>query len=196
MCCATLKAVLKSIAHFRRLIATGTVSLGLELPPHDTLPSSSTPGFDHIPSPPEPTHTLPDLDEENPIQSPMSQGTMREHTSDNITARNAEFLLMLTEGKQLSQVALDEVIKGCQRICNETLCRVKVEALSALTNAGINSADIPGFDTSFSSFPDPFDKLGTPFMREKFYRERFKYQVRITLYEVDLAAVVATDPLY
>ena len=91
--------------------------------------------------------------------------------------QNAVFLLTLTEGRQLSQVALNEVIKICRTISKQTISQIKEGVLSALNDAGVNSAIIPGLDDSFLSVPDPFEKLDTPYLREKFYREHFNYQV-------------------
>ena len=87
------------------------------------------------------------------------------------------FLLMLTEGRQLSQVALNEVIIIYRTISKQTVSQIKEEVLSALNDAGVNSAIIPGLDDSFLPVPDPFEKLDTPYLREKFYWEHFNYQV-------------------
>ena len=91
--------------------------------------------------------------------------------------QNAEFLLMLTEGKQVSQVALDEVIKGCRKICEQTVSQIKQRVICALGHAGINTADIPGLEVSLCSTPDPFEKIDTAYLREKFYKEYFNYMV-------------------
>ena len=74
-------------------------------------------------------------------------------------------------------MALDEATKGCRRICKQAVCEVKEAVLCALSDAGINSADIPQLDTSFSDLSDPFEKLSTAYMRERFYKEHFNYKV-------------------
>ena len=121
-----------------------------------------------------------DFDEEQDVSMPSTfQSSSRSgvRADDEFITGTAEFLLMLTEGKQLSQAALEAVIKGCRRICEESVSQVKKEVLSVLSNSGLNSGDIPGLSTSFSAFSDPFEKLGTAYMLEKFYKEYFNYKV-------------------
>ena len=91
--------------------------------------------------------------------------------------QTAEFLLLLTEGRHLSQVAVEDVIKGCRRVCQQSLSLAKESVLSALSDAGVRSVDVPGLDASFSTVPDPFEGIDTAYLREKFYNEHFNYQV-------------------
>ena len=112
------------------------------------------------------------------VSIPVLTGQVGSHpgVSDQRT-QNAQFLLTLTEGRQLSQVALNEVIEICRTISKQTVSQIKEGVLSALNDAGVNSALVPGLDDSFLSVPDAFEKLDTPYLREKFYREHFNYQV-------------------
>lgn len=50
---------------------------------------------------------------------------------------NAEFIMKLSEGRQLSQVAVDDIIEGCREICKQMLCTVKVNVVRVLSDAGI-----------------------------------------------------------
>ena len=94
--------------------------------------------------------------------------------------QTAEFLLLLTEGRHLSQVAVEDVIKGCRRVWQQSLSLAKESVLSALSDAGVRSVDVPGLDASFSTVRDPFEGIDTSYLREKFYREHFNYQVRLS----------------
>ena len=90
---------------------------------------------------------------------------------------NAEFIMKLSEGRQLSQVAMDDIIQGCREICKQTLCTVKVNVVRALSDAGIDAFSVPGLEDTLSKIPDPFVGLETPYMREKFYKQRMNYVV-------------------
>ena len=50
---------------------------------------------------------------------------------------NAEFIMKLSEGWQLSQVAMDDVIEGCREVCKQTLCILKENVVGALSDVGL-----------------------------------------------------------
>lgn len=102
---------------------------------------------------------------------------------DNIKA-NAGFVMKLSEGRQLSQLALGDVIKGCRSICQQTLSIVQERVLSALEDAGIDSSNLTGLDEALSSMPDPFEGIDSAHLREKFYREHFNYLVSIAMQNI------------
>ena len=103
----------------------------------------------------------------------------RAHVTDMKT--NAEFIMKLSEGRQLSQVALGDVIEGCRSICQQTVLRVQESVLSALEDAGINYSNHPGLDEALCSKLDPFEGMDSAYLREKFYREHFNYLVSICM---------------
>ena len=106
-----------------------------------------------------------EVDEEDYVSvSPLAAESHPNHQR----MHNAVFLLTLTEGRQLSQVALYDIIQGCRRICKHVVSHIKEGVLSACDKASVNSATIPGLDDSFLSVPDPFENLDTPYLREKF----------------------------
>ena len=95
----------------------------------------------------------------------------------NYTSQNAELLMVLTEGKHLSQVALEEVIRGCRSIHGQAVVQFKEEAKQKLEHAGIDPSIISGirqFDLR-----DPFESLQSAYLRKKFYIEQFGYMVSI-----------------
>ena len=90
--------------------------------------------------------------------------------------RNAEFLLTLSEGRHLSQVALDDVM-GCRNHCKKAISQAKKGVLVALNDAGIDTSTIPRLEQSFSSVPaDPFERIDTPYLCKKLYKEHFNYK--------------------
>ena len=90
---------------------------------------------------------------------------------------NAKFLLMLSEGKQVSQVALDEIVQGCREICKQTVSQTKERVLCVLNQAGVNVTDIPGLEESLCCSEDPFESIDTAYLRKKFYKKHFNYMV-------------------
>ena len=96
--------------------------------------------------------------------------------------RSAEFLLTLSKGRQLSQIALNNVIKGCQSICNWVATQVKEKALVTLYDARIDPTAVPQLGHSFLAIPDPFEENDTPNLREKFYKEHFNYIVSLSIF--------------
>ena len=51
-------------------------------------------------------------------------------TSSDIRQNSARFLLQLREGKGLSQVAVDAVVEGCEKVVNECLHRIHMDIKS------------------------------------------------------------------
>lgn len=130
-----------------------------------------------------------DPDEEHHGSTPALTGRSESLScvsSSDERIQNAAFLLMLTEGKHLSQVALDDVIKGSRRIAKQAVSKVKEGVLGVLSDVGINVVDIPGLENVLSSSSDPFEKLNTPYLREKFYREHFNYTVCYYVYPIEM----------
>ena len=68
-------------------------------------------------------------------------------------------------------------MKGCRAICEQTVSCVKDGVLSALNAAGVSITSIPGLEESLSCTPDPFEKIDTAYLREKFYKKHFNYMV-------------------
>ena len=71
---------------------------------------------------------------------------------------NAEFFMTLSEGRMLSQVAVDDVIKGCRSICQQALSQVKQDVTRKLVDAQIDCSSITGLDVALSCVLGPFKK--------------------------------------
>ena len=91
---------------------------------------------------------------------------------------NAEFLMTLSEGRQLSQQAISDVIVGCRKICQQTVCTVIERSVRAIMDADIDVSTTPGLENALLTVPDPFEGIDTPYLREKFYLEHMNYVVR------------------
>ena len=94
---------------------------------------------------------------------------------------NADFLMTLSEGRQLSQQALSDVIGGCRKICQQTVRRVMERTSKALADVGIDISAIPGLPDTFLTLPDPFEGIDSPYLRERYYSEHMNYMVSVCI---------------
>ena len=92
---------------------------------------------------------------------------------------NAEFLMALAEGRQLSQQAISDVISGCRKICQQTARKVLESVEKPLADAGVDVSTTPGLMDAFLNIPDPFEGIDSSYLREKFYTEHMNYVVSI-----------------
>ena len=102
--------------------------------------------------------------------------------SDSVDQRqrtNAEFLMALSEGRQLSQQAISDVIVGCRNICQQAVCTVVGRTVKALTDADIDVSTTPGLANALFTIPDPFEGIDTSYLRERFYSEYMNFVVSI-----------------
>ena len=85
----------------------------------------------------------------------------------------AKFLLQLREGRQISQVAVSDVIDGSRTLCKQTGLELKQRVQLSLASAGIDVQDIPGMADVFNQVPDPFEGVDTNHLHEKFCIDEF-----------------------
>ena len=95
-------------------------------------------------------------------------------TSD-IKKSSAHFLLELREGRGLSQVAIDSVVVGCERILDQSLAELQRDVLSRVRAADHMEYDLTAHDIedAFQQHLHPFDGLRNKYQQEKFYVEEF-----------------------
>ena len=87
------------------------------------------------------------------------------------------FLLSLTEGKQTSQAAVEEVIGGCRKIYERSITKIREKMEVALEfKSDLNTETILSV---FNDFLDSFADIHTPHLCEKFYKENFGYMVSV-----------------
>ena len=88
--------------------------------------------------------------------------------SDLCAPYAAKFLLQLREGRQISQVAVSDVIDGCKALCKKTADKMKNTFQLSLAAADIALEDVPGMTDIFAQDPDPFRGVETNYLYEKF----------------------------
>ena len=91
---------------------------------------------------------------------------------------NALFLLQLKEGKGLSQVAVDTVVEGCERIVDESVQQARKDVLEELKKADLGSI-IPTLESVFQSQTAPFESLRNKYQQEKYYEQELKMTVSV-----------------
>ena len=71
----------------------------------------------------------------------------------------------------LSQVALNDVIAGCQEVFQHTVSRLKAGVNHSFAQHGIDSSCIEGVESVFDEVSDPFAGLETAYLQEKFIQK-------------------------
>lgn len=101
-----------------------------------------------------------------------------EHNRDSSTERNAKLLLKLSEGRKLSEVAIQDVITGCTNVCTAMQSELKHTVLQKLTEHQVDAAVTADVMQAISdTCQDPFIGLSSSYLREKYYKEHFNYLV-------------------
>ena len=80
------------------------------------------------------------------------------------------FILKLKEGRCLSQVALDDVISGCEGVVERALLQAKSSLKRTLHQMGVTDTEaaLEAFEQ-----PSPFAGLRTKHLQEQFYIQQF-----------------------
>ena len=132
---------------------------------------------------------LPESEDFHSLLSPVSPHSHHSLQSAEVERRkkdvqeNAKFIMSLTEGKQMSQVAVQEVIIGCRKVCERTITLVKerVELAVSRLSPG-TTGDLHLVQAAFDDIPDAFSGIDTPYLREKYYKEFFGYLVSYIIF--------------
>lgn len=66
----------------------------------------------------------------------------------SIDVSAAKFLLHMREGRQVSQVAITDIIVGCNTLCNQALKEFQTKLRSDIMNAGIECSQLPSLADS------------------------------------------------
>ena len=72
----------------------------------------------------------------------------------------------------MSQVALDDVIDGCQRVILQRSNDIKKQVWEVLTASGIDPDGVNGLESIFESEYNPFSGLETKYKQEKYFQEQ------------------------
>lgn len=110
------------------------------------------------------------------------------HDVDQLLCRDADvqkkksslFLMQLKEERMLSQVAINDVVTGCKEVFQHTICHLRAGMSQKLSEAGIDSTDIGGFDRVFNEMTDPFLGLETAYLQDKFISQELGCIVSLT----------------
>lgn len=96
------------------------------------------------------------------------------------------FLLQLKEEQMLSQVALNDVVKGCQEVFRCTVSRLKSGINQTFAQNGIDPTYIDEVDSVFDEVRDPFAGLETSYLQEKFIEQELgcvvSWQILLIVY--------------
>ena len=90
---------------------------------------------------------------------------------------SALYLMKLKETRQLSQVALDDVVEGSRMIFSTTVQHLHSGVHAKLASLGIDETKL----VVFNDVTDPFVDLGTRYKQEKFFKEQLGLLVSDTL---------------
>lgn len=83
---------------------------------------------------------------------------------------SALYLMKLKETRQLSQVALDDVVEGSRMIFSSTVQQLHSSVRAKLASLGMDETKL---DDVFINVADPFDDLETRYKQETFFKEQF-----------------------
>lgn len=89
----------------------------------------------------------------------------------SIDVSAAKFLLHMREGRQVLQVAIADIIAGCNSLCNQALKEFQTKLKGDLVNAGIDCTQLPGLADSVNV--DLFESVKSNYLFEKFCMEHF-----------------------
>ena len=93
------------------------------------------------------------------------------HDANMMRRSSALYLLKLKEQLRITQVAIDVIVEGSKGLFSATMNRAKASVTATLSEAGVNPNSIAGFSEAFDKVTDPFDKIDTYCLQEKYYRE-------------------------
>lgn len=90
---------------------------------------------------------------------------------EHIRRSSALFLLKLKEQRRITQVAIDDIVQGCQGLLSVTIDRVQAIIKAKLAESGVDLNQIEGLDDSFKQVIDPFEGIETCHLQERYFRE-------------------------
>lgn len=91
----------------------------------------------------------------------------------------ALFLLKLKEERQLTQVAIDDIVAGVTSMIDQSVSHVKAAIRAKLCDIDVDVADVPGFEAVFSELQQPFCGLETVSKQEKYFKDSFSLLVSL-----------------
>ena len=98
--------------------------------------------------------------------TPMESQVAARRVCESQIEMAAKFLLSLREGRQISQVAMSDVVRGCTELCQLTSEAIKEDVQEHLARIGINIEQIPGLTDVFKIDRNPFHGVNTTHLFE------------------------------
>ena len=87
-------------------------------------------------------------------------------------------VLGLAEGHHVSDAAVQYVIDGCRKMLAQTAAHIQEVVKNKLSELEVDTSVIDHVHREIDDcFVDPFDGLGTSYLRDKYFKKRFHYLV-------------------
>ena len=91
----------------------------------------------------------------------------------------AAFLLRLSEEKCVPQIAIDDIVRTCRKICQQTMTLALQKVSDTLQKKGITASE--EITVSLTSVPDPFKGIDSAYLLDKFCRDNFNFVVSVCI---------------
>ena len=85
-------------------------------------------------------------------------------THDSMDTAAAKFILHVREGRQVSQVAIADIISGCNSLCNQAVKKIQANIRSKLESVGIDCSLVDGLNESLSVDVNLFEKVKSNYL--------------------------------
>ena len=159
------------------------VTLGLERAPQHNIDDQATCSED----------TVFEAENEPPdFMNPFHNGCFSTTPSDTLACgpstpgssmdiSAAKFLLHMREGRQTSQIAISDIIAGCNSLCNQALKEFQAKVRRDIVSIGIDFSLLPSLTDDVNV--DLFESVKNNYLFEKFCTEHFGCLVSIFILE-------------
>lgn len=91
----------------------------------------------------------------------------------------AAFLLRLSEEKRVPQAAIDDIVRTCRKIYQQTTTLALQKVSDTLQKKGITASE--EITVSLTSVPDPFKGIDSAYLLDKFCRDNFNFVVSVCI---------------
>ena len=93
----------------------------------------------------------------------------------------ALFLLEMREKFAVSQVAINGIVTGCEKLFTHLTERIEAGVMHHLSKSGVDTENIPDVKAFFTGLQSPFVGLTSDFLQHKYYRDQFGLIVRLSV---------------
>ena len=115
-------------------------------------------------------------------------------TGPDLRRSNALFVLKMKETRQMSQVAIDDMIEGCRELVVQRSQQIKSQVWEALSASGIDPEAVNGLPSTFTDEFDPFYGIETQYKQDKYFKEELGLLVsEITIWHQCLEVFILSN---